>query len=435
MLKDLLKKIVPIRDEEVGASLLAFAYGFCIFLSYQVLRPVRDEISAEQRPDLRILWAVVFGVMLLAAPIYSKLVSRYPRGVFIPLVYRFFIANILAFIACLLLLPDTARAWIDRVFYVWLSVFNLFVVTVFWGFMADLFRNEQGKRLFGLLAAGVSLGGIVGAGYTGFFGDDVPVYQFMIIAVVPLEMSCWCARALHHKLGVGKSAAGRQEDQPIIGTAFTGIQTVWKSPYLRKIALYLVILTFANTVLYMAQSDLVREVFPDRSDRRAFLGRLDLAVNLLTIFAQSVLFARLVRGLGISVNLALIPILMCMGLLAIGLFPVLAVVAVVQILYRSGRYAIAKPAREVLFTVVGREEKYKSKSFIDTAVYRGGDLASSQVNDYLRLDVGLSLSVMAFLAAPVGLIWAGLGIVLGRQQEDLAVQGSVAPERDEDSPG
>ena len=187
MLLELAKKVVPVRSEELKPMLFATVYGFCIMLSYSILRPVRDEISAADRGNLELLWTAVFLVMVfIAVPLYSAIVSRYSRGVFIPLANRFFAANILLFFVSLYLLPEESRPWIDRVFYVWTSVFALFVVTVFWGFIADLFKDEQGKRLFGFIAVGSSLGGAAGSFVTLQLASVVPVFALLLIAVVPL---------------------------------------------------------------------------------------------------------------------------------------------------------------------------------------------------------------------------------------------------------
>ena len=233
MAMGMLRKLVPVERNELGPVLLATAYGFCILLSYYILRPVRDEISSADRGNLQILWTVVFIVMLIAVPIYSSTVSRYSRGVFIPLANRFFAVNLLAFYAALMLLPETARPWIDRVFYVWASVFALFVVTVFWGFIADLFRNQQGRRLFGFIAVGSSLGGIVGSLVTASASEILPAFTLLLLAVVPLEGAARFAKALHRSSGEEHTPLRKESAELIAGDSFSGIRTVFRSPYLR----------------------------------------------------------------------------------------------------------------------------------------------------------------------------------------------------------
>ncbi|MFV2008116.1 MAG: NTP/NDP exchange transporter, partial [Longimicrobiales bacterium] len=397
---------------------LATAYGFCILLSYYILRPVRDEISSADRGNLQILWTAVFIVMLIAVPIYSSIVSRYSRGVFIPLANRFFALSLLTFYAGLLLLPETARPWIDRVFYVWASVFALFVVTVFWGFIADLFRNRQGRRLFGFIAVGSSLGGIVGSLITASTSEILPAFSLLLLAIVPLEGAALFAKALHRSSGDEHTPLRKESTELIAGDSFSGIRTVFQSPYLLKIAGYLALMTFASTVLYFQQAELIRDAFVDRAARTAFYAKIDLAVNVLTILTQGLLAAHVIRKIGVALSLAFLPALTLLGFLSLGVYPLLAVLVGFQVLYRTGRYGITRPAREVLFTVVSREERYKSKAFIDAAVYRGGDLVSGWIYTGLAA-LGLSLGAIALVAVPVAGLWAGVGFLVGRQQEEL----------------
>jgi AAA family ATP:ADP antiporter len=339
--------------------------------------------------------------------------------VFIPLANRFFALNLALFFAALYLLPNEARIWIDRVFYVWTSVFALFVVTIFWGYMADLFRNEQGRRLFGIIAVGASLGAIAGSSLTAALAERVPTFALLLIAMVPLEAAAWLAWGLHRN-SEGLVTSLRRDTVAIKGTAFSGIGLVMRSPYLRRIAAYLALMTFASTVLYFQQADLIGSAFgDDRAARRTVFAQIDLAVNVLTILTQLLLTAQVIRWLGVPLSLALTPILVALGFLTLGLYPTLAVLVVFQVMYRTIRYAIARPARELLFTVVGREQRYKSKAFLDAAVYRGGDLASGWIYAGLAA-LGLSVGAIALLAVPAAVLWAGFGIGLGRRQEERA---------------
>lgn len=426
MLERLVQKAVDVRDDELKALLWATAYGFFILFSYYILRAVRDEISSADRGNLQILWTAVFLVMLVAVPLYSWAASRFQRGVFVPLANRFFILNLLAFWAALVFLPVEYRPWIDRVFYVWSSVFALFVVTVFWGFMADCWANEQGRRLFGFIAVGSSLGGIAGSAVTASLGDVVPTFTLLLIACVPLEAASWCALLLHRLLG-GSDPAG-PESQPLGGDALSGIKIVFRSPYLLGIAGFLALMTFASTILYFQQAHLVGEAFTDRGLRTAFFAKIDLATNILTIVFQVYLTARIIRFVGIGISLAIIPVLTFLGFIVLGLYPTLAVLVVLQVGYRAGRYGITRPAREVLFTVVGREERYKSKAFLDAAVYRGGDLASGWIYAGLAW-VGLSIGAISLVAAPLAAVWAVIGIRLGARQEERVAAGLGKKER------
>jgi len=408
-----------VEPEEWGPVLLATAYGFCILFSYYILRAVRDEISAEDRGNLQLLWTAVFFVMVMAVPLYSAVVSRFSRGVFIPLANRFFALNLLGFYLALEFLPLEARPWIDRVFYVWASVFALFVVTVFWGFVVDLFKDQQGKRVFGFIAVGSSLGGILGSLFTSLIAQVVPTFVLLLVAVVPLEGAAWLAWFLHRRAGEGQKTLRAEGPSRVPGNAWSGIGLVFASPYLRTIAAYIFLMTFASTVLYFQQAELVGQAFTDRGARTVFFARIDLAVNILTIGAQMFLAAHVLRWLGIGLSLAFLPALAFLGFLGLGTYPLLAVLVVMQILYRSGRYAIARPAREVLFTVVGREERYKSKAFIDAAVYRGGDLVSGWIYYGLGL-LGLGVGAISLVAVPVMGVWLLTGLFLGRAQEEQA---------------
>lgn len=412
----LFSRLVPVRPGETVPLLLATAYGFSILFAYYLLRPVRDEIGAADRGNLQVLWTAVFCVMLLAVPLYSAAVARLRRGVFIPLANRFFAVNLIAFYAALVLLPESARPWIDRVFYVWTSIFALFVVTVFWGFVVDLFRDEQGRRLFGFVSVGASLGGVVGAAATAALAPLLPVFLLLLLAVLPLEAACWLARALDRHAQNNPDTLHREGESRVGGSAWSGIGPVFRDRTLRNIALWILLMTFASTILYFVQSYLVGEAIADRALRRAFLARIDLAVNAVTILTQLLFTAHILRRLGIGLTLALLPAVAALGFLVLGTAPTalaLGALLVVRVLYDGSRHALAKPAREVLFTRVGREQRYKSKAFIDAAVYRGGDLLSGWIFAGLAA-LGMTVGSIALAAAPVAVIWALLGRRLGQ---------------------
>jgi AAA family ATP:ADP antiporter len=420
VLTRLFTRLVPVRPGETAPLLLATAYGFAILFAYYLLRPVRDEIGAADRGNLQLLWTAVFLVMLVAVPLYSAAVARLRRGVFIPLANRFFAANLVLFYLALVLLPETARPWIDRVFYVWTSVFALFVVTVFWGLVVDLFRDEQGKRLFGFITVGSSLGAIVGSATTAALAPVVPVFALLLIAVLPLEAAARLARALDRFAEQEPATLQREPAARIGGSAWSGIGPVFRSPALRRIALWILLMTFASTILYFVQSHLVGEAIADRATRRAFLARIDLAVNVLTIFTQALLTARILAWIGIGATLAVLPAVALLGFLVLGntgAAGVLTALLVVRVLYDSSRHALAKPAREVLFTRLTREQRYKSKAFIDAAVYRGGDLLSGWIYAGLAA-LGLSVAAIALAAAPVAVLWGLLGWRLGQTQSE-----------------
>ncbi len=418
------QRIVPVRPHETGPMLLATLYGFLIFFAYAIIRPVRDEISTADRGNLQLLWTAVFLAMLIAVPLYSAIVARWSRVRFTPFANRFFIVCLIAFFGALQLLPQATRPWIDRAFYVWSSVFALFVVAVYWGFLTDLFDDDQGRRLFGFITVGSSLGGILGATATSFLAEHVPVFALLLLACVPLELSAWVVRGLHGWANRPDAPLRREGAQPIGGTALSGIALVFRSPRLRLIALYLVFMTFASTILYFQQAEIVGTAITDRGERRAFLANMDVWINTLTLVGQGVLAAQLMRRFGVGITLAFLPTIALLGFVSLGIAPVLAVFVVVQVLCSSSRHALSKPAREVLFTQVSREERYKSKAFIDAAVYRGGDLISGWAYAGLGA-IGLTLGGIALAATPLALLWVAIAIQLGKQ-DTKAVTGIPA---------
>jgi AAA family ATP:ADP antiporter len=420
LLATLLHKLVDIRESgELKGLILATAYGFFIMFSYYILRAVRDEISSADRGNLQYLWTAVFFVMLVVVPAYSWLASRFSRGVFVPLANRFFIICLLLFWLSLVFLPPDSRVWIDRVFYIWTSVFALFVVTVFWGFMSDCFDNSQGKRLFSFIAVGSSIGGISGSALTAILAVKLPVFSLLLLACIPLEVASWCARALHRRFDTGAVAIPGESGRKIAGNAWSGMRAVFASPYLLGIAAFIALMTFVSTMLYFQQASLVAEAFANRGERTAFYALVDVVVNVLTIVFQVYLTARIIRWLGVGITLAIVPLVMTLGFVALGLYPTLLVLVVVHVIYRAGRYGLTKPAREILWTVLDRQAKYKSKPFLDAAVYRGGDLLSGWIYTGLTA-VGLSIGAIALTAAPVAAIWATLALRLGARQETLA---------------
>jgi AAA family ATP:ADP antiporter len=420
LLKALIGKFVEIHDDaELKGLLTGTVYGFLIMFSYYILRAVRDEISSADRGNLQYLWTAVFLVMLLAVPAYSWLTSKVSRGVFVPLANRFFILCLVLFYLGLVYLPLDARPWIDRVFYVWSSVFALFVVTVFWGFMSDCFDNSQGKRLFSFIAVGSSLGGMAGSSVTAVLAENLPVFTLLLLACVPLEFASWCARFLHRRFNTGSITTPGEAEKVISGNAWSGMRAVFASPYLLGIAVFIALMTFVSTILYFQQASLVAHAFADRGERTAFYARIDLLVNALTILFQVYLTARIIKWLGVGLTLAILPAVMAVGFIVLGLYPTLAVLVVMQVIYRAGRYGMTKPAREILWTVLGREAKYKSKPFLDAAVYRGGDLVSGWIYTGMTA-LGLSIGAIALVSAPVAGVWTLLALRLGSKQEILA---------------
>jgi AAA family ATP:ADP antiporter len=417
----LLQGLVSVRPGEVVALAWAFLYFFCLLCSYYIVRPMRDEMGIAGGVDkLQWLFTGTFLVMLAAVPLFGWVSSRFERRRFLPAVYWFFIANLLLFFV--LFRSGVTHAWVARAFFIWTSVFNLFVVSVFWSFMADIFSNAQARRLFGFIAAGGTAGAICGPLLTTALALPLGPANLLPVSAGLLGLAVICI----HRLGAWHSTAARQQAaQPepvraIGGQVLAGVQLVLRSPYLLGICLLMLLFTTLATFLYFQQAQIVRDSFSDPAQRTAVFAVMDLAVNILTLLLQVLLTGRLVRWLGLGWTLALVPLLLAAGFLVLGLSPVLAVLVVVQVLRRAGNYAIMRPAREMLYVVLGREEKYKAKNFIDTVVYRGGDALSAWAYAGLRA-LGLGLSTLAFVAVPLALLWAGIAYRLGQAQTRRSV--------------
>jgi AAA family ATP:ADP antiporter len=427
-----LRRLVGVRPGEGALLLLSAAYFFLILAAYYALRPLREAIGAEDRDHLNWLWTGTFVAVLAAVPAYSAVARRRRRGALLPLVYRFFALNLFAFWGAMLLFEPAARIWVDRGFYVWTSVFNLLAVSMLWSLMADVFQSGQAKRLFGIVAAGGTLGGILGSGLSLFLVRAVEPAHLLLVSLVLLEGAARCVLALDRRVSSAARAGSGAVDpdqtrisaQPIGGGVWTGIATVFRSPYLLGISAYLLLFTTTSSFLYFEQAHVVGRAITDPAERAALFSGIDLAVNVLALFGQLFLAGRAMRRLGVALTLAALPALTGAGFLALGALQTLAVLVVFQVARRAGNFVLAKPAREVLFTVVGREEKYKSKAFVDTVVYRGGDLASAWVFDGLLPRLGLA--GIALLAAPVSGAWLLVGLWLGRRQERRARLGERA---------
>ena len=417
------KKIVDVNKNEVRALFLSFAYFFCLLCSYYILRPIRDEMGIQGGVEnLQWLFTGTFVVMLLVVPLFGAAVARFQRSRLVPVVYYFFILNLFGFF--LLFKSGMYSVWAARAFFIWLSVFNLFVVSVFWSFMADLFTNEQAKRLFGFIAAGGSAGAIAGPSLTAGLSTALGPANLIPLSILLLFLSVVCIHLLLRWEGSDhaeseKSEAGKNvDDIRIGGSIFAGFTRVIKSPYLLGICLFVVLYTTLSTFLYFTQARIIESAFDDPAKRTSLFASMDLAVNVLTIIGQVFITGRLATRMGLSITLMLIPALVTFGFVALGLFPVLTVLVLFQVIKRAGNYAITRPAREMLFTVVPKEDKYKAKNFIDTVVYRGGDAASGWAFTGLA-GMGVSLSSIAFIAVPISAIWMIIGLILGKKQENV----------------
>jgi AAA family ATP:ADP antiporter len=323
-------------------------------------------------------------------------------------------------------MPPGKQPWVDGCFFVWVSVFNLFATAVFWAFMTDLFTTEQGKRLFGFIAVGGSLGGILGPIITASLVHRVSTGVLLLICAAMLELAAQCVRFFpaEFRRPDAKSpdrpgdSAGAAE-KPIGGGIWEGVTHICRSPYLFGLFLFILLYTLTSTWAYFQQAELTKAGFVDRAARTAFFAKLDLSVNTLTLVLQIFLTGRLMKFLGVTVTLLFMPVLSLFGFAVMGLMPVLTVLAVFQVVRRASTFAFMRPAREVLFTVLRREDKYKAKSFIDTFGYRCGDQIGAWSYGGLQA-LGLGLSAISFIAVPLVAGWCALGVWLGRKQAVLA---------------
>ena len=416
-----LQRLVNVKPGEERAMLWAFSYFFVLLCSYYILRPMRDEMGiAGGVENLQWLFSGTFVAMLAMVPVFGWLTARYSRAVFLPVVYGFFITNLLLFY--ILFKSDLTVAWVARAFFIWVSVFNLFVVSVFWSFMADIFSNRQARRLFGFIAAGGTVGALVGPALTAILVEPLGAENLLLISAALLGWAMFCVRQLIAWRKAHEDTdpvAVQSADLPLGGSMLAGIQLVVRSPYLLGIGLLMLLFTTLATFLYFQQAEIIRDAFADSNQRTAVFASIDFAVNLLTVLIQVFLTARLVSWLGLSWTLALVPLLLTLGFIALAVSPVLSVLVLVQIVRRAGNYAIMRPTREMLYVVLGREEKYKAKNFIDTTVYRGGDAISAWIYAGLR-GLGMGLSGIAWLAVPLAGLWALLAYRLGREQTEMA---------------
>ena len=402
---------VEVRPAERRAVRLAFAYFFALLAAYYLLRPVRDEMGVRGVRALQWDFSATFAALSLAVPIYSALFARLPRARAVPLVYRFFVVNLVLFWAAFRL-----ELWpiaVGRTFFVWLSVFNLLVVSVFWSFMADLFTAEQGRRLFGFVAAGGSLGAIAGSATAGLLVGAIGIAGLLALSAVLLEVAARCAV----ELAKGR-ASPRSEDAPVGGTALSGVSAVARSPFLRALAAQMLLFTFASTFLYFQGTRIVAAAIPDPTRRTAFFAAVDLGVNVAAFALQSLATGRLAVTFGLGPALAAVPVFTIVGFVTLAATPTLIVLGGVQALRRVGHYAFEKPARDVLYTVVPREEKYKSKGFIETVVYRGGDLLAGWSYTGLAA-LGVAVSPLAIAALPLGGASFAIAVWLARRERKM----------------
>jgi AAA family ATP:ADP antiporter len=433
-MSQLLRRLVVLEPGEAPALLGSFATLLCTFSSYTILRPVRDALGVtsglEKIPYL--FWGV-FVVMLLLQPVYGWLTSRYPRTVFLPWVYGFFALNLVGFYVWFRLEAD--HTWIARTYFVWVSVFNLFVVAAFWSLMADVFTREQAGRVFGFIWAGASTGGLIGPAIAHELAVPLGAINLLPISAGLLLLSLVFMSGVirwqrQHAAATGTAtstvatavaSAGaelRRTESALGGGIFAAFTQVVRSPYLLGIGVFVLLMTWVSTFLYLEQQAFVAKVFTTANQRTRFFAGIDFWVQAASLAMQLLLFGRLFKWVGLKAMLAAVPLIMTAGYAIFALAPRFMVLVVVYAVRRVGDYALTRPCRDALFTVVSREEKYKAKSLIDTFVYRGGDATSGSLYQLLTGPLGATPAVIGWVGAGISAVWTLLALGLGRAQEE-----------------
>ena len=431
----LLRRLVVLQPGEAPALLASFATLLCMFASYTILRPVRDALGITSGlENIPYLFWGVFVVMLLLQPLYGWLTSRFPRSVFLPWVYGFFAANLVLFWVWFHAQPD--HTWIARTYFVWVSVFNLFVVAAFWSLMADVFTREQAGRLFGFIWAGASTGGLIGPLVDRKLAVPLGAINLLPLSAGLLLLSLlfmaqvirWqrrqAARAPQPAAAAQTSAAVSRSEGAVGGSALAAFAQVVRSPYLLGIAAFVLLMTWVSTFLYLEQQAFVAKAFASADQRTRFFAGIDFYVQAASLTIQFLLFGRLFKWFGMRALLAAVPIIMTAGYALFASVPVFMVLVVVYAVRRVADYAITRPCRDSLFTVVSREEKYQAKSLIDTFAYRGGDALSGSLYKALTGGFGASPAAIGWLGAGISAAWTVLALALGHafQQRGRSVR-------------
>jgi len=404
-----------IKPNEIRATLLSFSFVFLLMTAYFILRPVRDAMSSDWTDtELSWLWTSTFFFSFLAVSLYGEIISRIKFNYVVPGVYVFFSISFFAFnfLSLILIDPDI----INKIFYVWLSVFSLFHVSVFWSFISNIFSKEQAPRLFGFIASGASIGAILGPSVPILFANQVGTMNLLIIAgiilLIPVPLISWLEKIQfselkNHKVNLDETKNTIKKD------FLSGFSSLIKNPYLISISLFILFYVVMNTFIYFELRKLLIDF--DRDARTQIWASIDLIVNVLAIVTAIFLTGRITTRFGMPATLALIPVMMVLGWLVVAISPILLFLIGLQIIRRAGNYAITKPGREMLFTLVDNEARYKVKPVIDIVVYRGGDMLTAWFYTFLTATLGLGLSGVSIIAAAVASLWALTGLYLGKR--------------------
>lgn len=416
-----IQRLFNVRRDELLPVLLSALLFFCVLTALMLLRPAREALGM-QRGIEAVRWLFVGTALatLLVNPLFGLLVSRLRRMAFIALVYGFFAVSLLLLHLLMVLAPEAVGVTSGQLFYVWFSVFNLFSTMVFWALMADRFSLEQSKRFFGVIAVGGTCGAIAGPALASLLAAPLGTPALLLVAAGLLLLAVTLAFLLSRlESGQGAGPAAEAEREPIGGSAWEGLRAVFRSRYLLGLAAYVIVLAVMSTFIYFTRLQMVAALGTDLDLRTTLFARIDVATQTATLLMQLLLAGQLMKRFGVAFTLALLPLTVALGFLGLAVVGSLAALVAFEAVFRAVQRALMRPARETLYTVVSREDKYKSKAFIDTFVYRGGDVLGAQVEGLLGR-LGLGLAALTTLAVPLALLWMGLGIWLGRTQQRLA---------------
>ena len=413
-ISQLLGTMANVQGREIKAVVGSFLFVVLLMSAYYILRPVRDAMASDwSDAEVSWLWTLNFFISTAVVALYGALVARFPLRLLVPATYGIFALTFFIFYALALSIND--RALIDKSFYVWVSVFSLFHISVFWSFMSELFNKEQAGRLFGIIAAGASVGGLIGPSIPSFFsaylGTDTLLLLASALLLLPIPLILYLQILKASDLG-NEASAAKPIPSRIGGNPFAGFTLFISSPYLLAIGLFILLYTGISSFVYFELKNLLAEL--SRADRTAIWAQMDLAVNVLSIAVGLFATGRIVGKFGMPVTIALIPVMICTGLIIVAISPFLGAVIALQVIRRAGNYAVTRPAREVLFTRVDRETRFKAKPVIDIVAYRGGDMLMAWAFTGLTQGMGLGLAAVAAVGAGIAALWAMMGIYLGR---------------------
>ena len=419
--------MATVQGHEIKAVVGSFLFVVLLMSAYYILRPVRDAMASDwSDAEVSWLWTLNFFISTAVVALYGALVARFPLRLLVPATYGIFALTFLFFYALALTIND--RTLIDKSFYVWVSVFSLFHISVFWSFMSELFNKEQAGRLFGIIAAGASVGGLIGPSIPSFFsaylGTDTLLLFASALLLLPIPLIFYLQTLKTSDLG-NEASAAKPIPSRIGGNPFAGFTLFISNPYLLAIGLFILLYTGISSFVYFELKNLLAEL--NRAERTAIWAQMDLAVNVLSIAVGLFATGRLVGKFGMPVTIALIPVMICTGLIIVAISPFLGAVIALQVIRRAGNYAVTRPAREVLFTRVDRETRFKAKPVIDIVAYRGGDMLMAWAFTGLTQGLGLGLAAVAAVGAGIAALWAMVGIYLGRWFEQETHQAPDQP--------